>query len=134
MERKLSELGSYLEQIKEFHNIKLSDYKNQWKIQRIIERTLHIMIETCIDIANHIISDQGLRPPTGYADTFLVLFEGGIINKSLCERLQKMAKFRNILVHRYEEVDPEIVISILRRNLRDFELFTKAILEFLHRN
>ncbi|WP_203473076.1 type VII toxin-antitoxin system HepT family RNase toxin [Dissulfurispira thermophila] len=134
IQRKLSELDTYLKQIKEYQDIKLSDYKTEWKTQRIIERTLHIMIETCLDVANHLISDQGLRPPVSYSDTFLVLSEAGIINSSLSERLQRMAKFRNILVHHYEEVEPEIVISILRRNLKDFELFKKAIINFLRKS
>lgn len=133
VKRKLAELDTYLGQLKEYQDIKLSDYKSQWKTQRIVERTLHIMIELCVDIANHIISDCDLRPPTSYADTFSVLMEGKIINKSLSERLQKMAKFRNILVHRYEEIEPEIVISILRKDLKDFDLFKKAILNFLNK-
>lgn len=131
IQKKLSELDEYLKQIKEYRDISISSYKKQWKIQRVVERTLHLMIETCIDIANHIISDQGLRPPTSYADTFLVLEEEGIIKKALGVRLQKMAKFRNIIVHHYDEIQPELVISILRKNLKDFELFKKAILHFL---
>ncbi len=88
------------------------------------------MIETCIDIANHIISDQGLRPPTRYDDTFLVLEEEGVIKKPW-SKTSKMAKFRNIMVHHYGEIHPELVISILRKNLKDLELFKRAILHFL---
>jgi uncharacterized protein YutE (UPF0331/DUF86 family) len=89
------------------------------------------MIEQCIDLANHIISDENLRPPESYADTFKVLMEEGIISKNLFKRLEKMAKFRNIIVHHYEVINPDIVISILRKNLRDFDLFKKAILQHL---
>ncbi len=71
--RKLAQIDTYLKQIGEFSKISLSQYKNDWKTQRILERTLHILIEVCVDIANHIISDQGMRLPTGYADTFRVL-------------------------------------------------------------
>ncbi len=38
-----------------------------------MEQTLQMMIETCADIANHIVSDRGMRAPTGYADTFSVM-------------------------------------------------------------
>jgi uncharacterized protein YutE (UPF0331/DUF86 family) len=133
IQRKLTELEGYLKQIKEYQDISISDYRRQWKVQRIVERTLHLMIEACIDIANHVVSDKGLRPPVSYADTFLVLEEAGIINKALSSRLQKMARFRNIIVHRYEEIEPEIIISILRKNLKDFDLFKKSILQFLNR-
>jgi len=56
--RKLSELDEYYKQIKEFEKITVAQYSADWKIQRIIERTLQMMIETCVDIASHIIADQ----------------------------------------------------------------------------
>jgi uncharacterized protein YutE (UPF0331/DUF86 family) len=129
--RKLAQIDTYLKQIGDFSSISLSQYKTDWKTQRIVERTLHILIEVCIDIANHIISDQEMRLPTGYADTFKVLMENKVMGKNLCRTLEKMAKFRNIVVHQYEAIDPTIVVSILHRNLRDFEKYKKAIIEYL---
>ena len=129
--RKISELELYQKQIREFSDITLQDYKADWKTQRIVERTLQIMIETCADIANHIVSDRGMRSPTSYTDTFKVLFENNIIDSELFTIMVKMAKFRNIVVHQYEEVDAEIVIFILKKHLGDFERFKEAILAYL---
>ena len=70
--RKLSELDEYLKQIKEYEKISVAHYSSDWKIQRIIERTLQMMIETCVDIASHIISDREYRVPRGYSDTFKI--------------------------------------------------------------
>jgi len=61
--RKLAQLDTYLGQLREFHRISVKTYKEDWKKQRIVERTLQILIEVFIDIANHIISDKGLRLP-----------------------------------------------------------------------
>ena len=129
--RKLSNLESYLAQIHEYQDIAIETYKNEWKTQRIIERTLQMMIETCSDIAGHIIADQKYRVPTGYADTFKVLDENQILGHSLAASLSKMAKFRNVVVHDYDVVDGEIVIGILRKHLRDFVLFKDAVVAFL---
>ncbi len=129
--RKLAQIDTYLKQIEDFTKISLSQYKNNWKSQRIVERTLHILIEVCIDIANHIVSDQDMRLPTGYADTFRVLMENKVIGKKLCENLERMAKFRNIIVHQYETIEPTIVVSILHNNLKDFEKYQKAIIKYL---
>jgi uncharacterized protein YutE (UPF0331/DUF86 family) len=71
--RKLAELQEYPEQIKEYGNVSAEQYAKEWRTQRIVERTLQIMIESCADIAGHIISDRGYRVPTSYADTFRVL-------------------------------------------------------------
>jgi uncharacterized protein YutE (UPF0331/DUF86 family) len=67
--RKLAELEECLGQVKEYADISVDQYSRDWKSQRIIERTLQMMIEICADIAGHIISDQGYRVPTTYADT-----------------------------------------------------------------
>jgi uncharacterized protein YutE (UPF0331/DUF86 family) len=129
--RKLSQVDTYLGQIKEFSKISGRAYKNDWKTQRIVERTLQILVEQCIDIANHIISDKGMRLPSGYADAFQVLMENAIISKKLFQTMEKMAKFRNVVVHQYEKIDPAIVVSILHRHLGDFEKYKKAIIKYL---
>lgn len=128
--RKIAEMETYLRQIKEFSTISLVAYKKDWKTQRVVERTLQITIELCIDIANHLISDKGMRLPTGYADTFMVLMENRVITKNLFRTMEKMAKFRNVIVHQYEKIDPAIVISILRKNLTDFEKYKRAVIKF----
>lgn len=129
--RKLSELETYSNQLREFSGITIQSYREEWKTQRIVERTLQIMIESCADIANHIVSDKGMRAPTGYADTFKVLHENRIISAELFATMEKMAKFRNIVVHQYEEVDAEIVVAILKKHLADFERFKAAVLGYL---
>ena len=129
--RKLADMDTYLGQIREYKNVSLSAYKKDWKVQRIVERTLQMLIETCIDIANHIISDSDMRMPVNYADTFQVLMENGLITKSLGNKMGKIVKFRNIIVHQYEKIDPAIVVTILRKSLNDFEKFKKEIVKAL---
>lgn len=126
--RKLSAIDEYLQQIREFAGVSIDEYKSDWKSQRIVERTLQMLIETCADIANHIISDRNMRIPTSYSDTFKVLLENDTIDENLFAVMERMAKFRNIVVHQYEEVDAEIVIIILRKHLDDFVRFRDAIL------
>jgi uncharacterized protein YutE (UPF0331/DUF86 family) len=129
--RKLSELEEYFRQIKEYANVDVEEYSKDWRIQRIVERTLQMMIELCADIAGHIISDRGYRVPTSYADTFRVLYEKEILTKDLFETMEKMSKFRNIIVHHYDRIDPEIVANILRKDLDDFLIFKNAIVKLL---
>ena len=129
--RKLSELDEYYKQIKEYENITAAKYSGDWKIQRIVERTLQMMIETCVDIAGHIIADAGYRIPSSYSDSFKVLHEEKILSDKLFSALEKMAKFRNIVVHHYDKVDAEIVVGILKKDLKDFVGFREAIVSFL---
>jgi uncharacterized protein YutE (UPF0331/DUF86 family) len=129
--RKLAELEEYSGQVKEYATFTVDRYSKDWKAQRIVERTLQMMIEICADVAGHIISDKGYRVPATYADTFRVLHENGVLNKDLFETMDKIAKFRNIIVHHYDKIDAEIVVKILKRDLKDFSAYKDAIISIL---
>jgi len=129
--RKLSDLSDLYRQLLEYRDISTRRYAADWKSQRIVERTLQMMVEICLDVANHIISDKGYRRPVGYADHFTVLRENRILNARLAAHMEKMAKFRNLIVHNYDKIDAEIIVSILKKNLPDFEAFKTAVLSVL---
>ena len=131
VESKLRFLQEYLNDLKEYKDISLNDYRTSKKDQRFLERTLHLACECCIDIAAHIISRQGLREPKDNKDLFVILLEENIISENVCSTMIKMAKFRNIVVHDYARIEPEIVLGILRKDIGDFKKFGREIIGYL---
>jgi uncharacterized protein YutE (UPF0331/DUF86 family) len=129
--RKLADLETYINQMQEYSTITVKEYSKDWKIQRIVERTLQMMIELCVDIINHVIADKKYRVPTSYGDTFQVLEEEGLISDEQCNTMKKMAQFRNIIIHRYDKVDETIVVDILRQNLKDFLEYRDSIIKII---
>jgi uncharacterized protein YutE (UPF0331/DUF86 family) len=129
--RKLAELETYINQMQEYSTITVKEYSKDWKIQRIVERTLQMMIELCVDITNHVIADKKYRVPTSYGDTFQVLEEEGLISDEQCNTMKKMAQFRNIIVHHYDKIDEAIVVNILRQNLKDFLEYRDSIIKII---
>ena len=95
--------------------------------QHAVERELQIVIEACLDIGHHVIAREGLRRPNDYRDVFGVLHESGIIETELGRRLEKMASFRNRLVHGYIDVEPGRVYEIARNELADVEAFVSSV-------
>ena len=92
---------------------------------------LIVAIQGCIDICNHIVAKRGGRAPQDYGDCFQLLAELSILKKDLSDRLVQMAKFRNLIIHLYWEVDNERVYEILVKNLGDIDEFLVAIGKFL---
>jgi len=45
--------------------------------------------------------------------------------------MKGIVRFRNILVHNYLEIDPEIVYKNFKNNLDDFRNFSKEIAKFV---
>ena len=86
-----------------------------------------VSIEVCIDVAQHVIASERLRAPETFADTFAVLAEAGLIPQDVAEAAQRMARFRNLLVHVYAEVDDRRVVEILHTQLDDFRRFRQAV-------
>ena len=92
---------------------------------------LTVAIETCLDIANHLIAAEGLRAPTDYKDTFRVLSEARILPDGLTTTMRALAGLRNLLVHVYWDVDDAVIHDSLRSEPGDFEAFVASILAFL---
>jgi uncharacterized protein YutE (UPF0331/DUF86 family) len=126
--RKLSDLERYIVQVSEYRDISAERYREDWRSQRIVERTLQMAIEACVDIAAHVIADRGLPVPATYAEVFEILGQARLIEAGLRDAMVRMARFRNIIVHEYTRIDPEIVVQILRNNLDDLTSFRTAAL------
>lgn len=88
---------------------------------------LVVAIEAAIDAAAHVIASQGLRSPDDFADTFTSLVEADWLPSDLGARLADAARFRNLLVHLYDDVDDERVIEIARTRLDDLRAFTRTV-------
>lgn len=130
IQSKLRQLQEYLEDLAEYRDITLSNYTASKKDQRFVERTLHLACECCIDIAAYIVSRKAFRAPKDNKDLFNILHENNIISSALKIAMTKMVRFRNIVVHDYARIDPEIVIGILHRDVDDLKKFAVEILDF----
>lgn len=73
--------------------------------ERFIEHTLQIAIQSVLDVASHIISDEHLGEPGTNREMVDLLERAGWVSSDLAVRLRNMVGFRNILVHGYETID-----------------------------
>jgi uncharacterized protein YutE (UPF0331/DUF86 family) len=89
----------------------------------IYEINLQRAIQACIDLANIIIAKEGLGLPNTYRQSFEILFSHQIINEEMKTILCKMVGFRNISVHDYGQINPEIVRNLVQNHVGDFETF-----------
>lgn len=51
--RKLTNLDTYFGQLALYRALDVTAYGTDWQTQRIVERTLHLAIETRMDVADH---------------------------------------------------------------------------------
>ena len=133
LSRKISRLRTYTEALMSAEDIDWEKYKSDLRAKAFVERYLHLAIEEVIDITNHLISFFKWREPAGYRDLFQILKEHGIMSEKDLPTFQNMASFRNMLVHRYETIDEELVFGLFKKRLDDFELFIRMVVNWVER-
>ena len=125
--RRLALLDQYLAQLAPYAALDLATYESDWKTQRIVERTLHLSIETCMDLADHVVADRKLRVPDTGAEAFEILAEAQVLPQELGRSLATMVGFRNILVHDYTKLDPAVVLRVLGHDVQDLVRFRDVL-------
>lgn len=92
-----------------------------------------LMTEAVANIASHVCAKLLDKAPSTYADSFIILGEAGLLDADLASRLGKMVGFRNLLVHRYGDVDDARMLRIMREDLGDVELYLQSVAEILRK-
>ena len=92
-----------------------------------MERYLYLAAQSAIDLAESLIAFKNLRKPATMAESFRILQEEGLISAELAGKLARMAGFRNILAHAYEDIDGDIVYDVLQNRSKDLEEFLDRI-------
>lgn len=121
-----------LYKLRALSQLSIDDFTSDFKNFDSAKYNLQIAIEAMINIGNHIISRKGLGAPKTYRDTFEILHKGNILSKENAATYKLMARFRNRIVHFYDEVDDREVYNILQNNLSDFSSFIEHINKLLN--
>ena len=127
--RKFIQLEEYLELLNEIGKTPEKEFLDDKILIGSAKYYLQVSIECCLDVANHVIAAEKFRAPKDYADTFSVMGEAGLIEKSLSQKLKQMAKFRNRLVHLYAEIENKSVYGFIKEELKDIRSFRNIIIE-----
>jgi uncharacterized protein YutE (UPF0331/DUF86 family) len=131
-------LNRYYLRLDEIRKITKSKFLKDGLVQAAAERYLHLAIESCLNIGNRIISlyqfKHPVNTPETYSDIFIEMWNLGVFDNEFSEKLVKMTKFRNRLVHLYWKLEPTQVYQIIQDDLEDFKTFEKKVVGYLNAN
>jgi uncharacterized protein YutE (UPF0331/DUF86 family) len=83
--------------------------------------------EITLDLANMVVRRRRLGIPSESRESFGILIRESVIDRELGRRLQRMVGFRNLAVHRYRELDMDIVQSVIRKDFDDLLAFAEHV-------
>ncbi len=97
------------------------------------ERLEQTTVDLAVDINAHVAASLLGRAPETGRESFYAAADAGAIGPDLAEMLAPAAGLRNVLVHRYTEINREIVASAVDELLDRFPDYVEQVREFLSR-
>lgn len=126
IEKKLALLEKHLSELqKNMEGVDLARFRDDYMLKCMAERSLQIMIEIVIDIAERIIALRQAGPVDSSSQAIERLVQLGILKSS--QPYVDMIRFRNLIVHQYSDIDPELTFRIVKNELDSFHRFRDEI-------
>jgi uncharacterized protein YutE (UPF0331/DUF86 family) len=125
IENKLRIIEDKADIIKDWNIDSLRDLQENSMLHLAVERALQVAIEAMIDVAERILALRQVPPQDSFALSLKKLQELNILENAA--DYTDMIRFRNFIVHRYENIDLEIIFNIITGKLNLFTQFVDEI-------
>ena len=129
--QRLQRLEQYIAELERQRSATLQTFRSDFTRQLAVERAFQAAVESCTDIAAHIVSVYSLGHPQESRDVYRFLTEAGYLDESFSEAMMAMVGFRNRIVHLYWDIDVDRLYQYLEQDvplLRRFRDFTLQVL------
>ena len=129
---KLFEISKYVRELEEILPSE-DEYIHNLTIRRACEKTIELAIETVIDIISMVVREEKYDFPDDEENLITIVTEKKVISPKLSLKLKEMKRFRNILIHKYGNIDNEQAYEFMENETKDFLEFEKEIKKYLQK-
>tara|TARA_Y100000034_G_C6790973_1_gene354142 strand:+ start:48 stop:485 length:438 start_codon:yes stop_codon:yes gene_type:complete len=133
IEDKLSSISDSISLVEDNFPDNFDSFSNLGLVKDGIYKKVEFAIESIIDICNIINSDLRLGSPETEDSILSHLESKKILDKKVIDLIREMKGFRNILVHKYGDIDEKVSYDSIKTGLKDFEVILKEIEGFLEK-
>lgn len=126
---KIEEILLYLES-----RIRLFEEKKEWTtdIEKVaLERLLHMVIESILDVGNSMIDGFIMRDPGSYDDIIDILEDEKVITAEMAKSYKRVVALRKNLQQSYTNVSHPELISVFQSELRLLKGFSPNVRKYL---
>lgn len=127
---KIRVITTCLDKLEKLKPYSEEEFLSDFRLTDSARHNLQIAIEAMLDICNHLIARHSLEIPQSNAETFAVLCRHGVLNPEMQNTYTAMARFRNRIVHMYDDIDNREIYLIVQQHLKDYHHFIDDIVQF----
>lgn len=122
-----------LARVAEVYQGDVARLRDDFDVQDAVVLNVLRACEQVIDVGQVLLRALSLGRPATNRDIFTALQRAGVIDAEMSRVLSAMVGFRNLAVHQYEDLDVDILASIVERDLLTLRRFVGVALATLDR-
>ncbi len=130
IKEKLQKIDEFIKRI-EVMDFNEDQFLSNVDYQDLLIFRLQQAVEISIEVATHIIASLNLDKPETARSSFEVLAKNKVITEELANKLMLAASFRNIVVHKYQDIDFKQVFHDYKEDLNSLKQFISEIIKNL---
>ena len=105
----------------------LRTLRSSIETKKIVERSVFLCAEICLDIADLVIIEKGYSKPSTYSDSIYKLGDYKVIPREFAYKFVYIAGLRNFLAHDYQKNTIPELEKFLKYGLKDLRYFIKTL-------
>lgn len=125
--KKLGELFQRVDRIRSFQRASAEELTADLDAMELVSFNLLLAVQTCLDLASHVIADEEWEPAASLGDSFLRLQQHGVLSRETALAMKSAAGMRNEIAHGYSKIDPEKVFEAVVNGTADLERFGREL-------
>jgi uncharacterized protein YutE (UPF0331/DUF86 family) len=86
-----------------------------------------LAMQDSIDVASHVIADEGWEAPETLSEGFDVLHRHGVISAGTAAAMRQGTKLRNLITHAYADIDAGRLFDAAREGLTELDAFLREV-------
>ncbi|HEX5051215.1 MAG TPA: DUF86 domain-containing protein [Planctomycetota bacterium] len=125
--RKLSALAEHAARLRRRRPAQVETLRDDIDLQDALAMSLVVCVQSALDVALHIASDEGYGIPATYSGAFDLLADRGVLMRATSRHLGAMTALRNRIAHGYASVDFARIWQELPAGLAAFDDFAREV-------
>jgi uncharacterized protein YutE (UPF0331/DUF86 family) len=131
VEARLKELDEILQELGKYRDLSPEELRRDLSKRWILERGLIAAASVIFDVADHILAGHFGAYSESYEESLRLLQANGVISAELFAEIRGLGGLRNILIHRYLDIDPREVVASHSKGMETFPRFAREVLAWL---
>lgn len=131
VDARLRSMEPLLVRLAELRGVSGSRLADDLDLRLVVERIPTLLVDTAVSVNSHVVTASGRPSPADYRSTFLAAADLGLITGELARRIAPSAGLRNLLTHRYGEVDQQRVADAVPGAVDDYTEYVTQVSRWL---